>query len=850
MGRFRQTRRARRRRPAPATWLIAAVLRAALVLVAGSAAAQGGVDRGEGVRWATIDTGRGDDVGLALALGADERLVVAGRGRGAADDDLRVARCAPDGTPDATFGDAGTTLVDLGGGELGQAIVLQDDGGVLVAGSTGEPADLVLVRLRGDGTLDPGFGAGGSVATDLGGDDRAHALAAYPDGRVLVAGTSRGSRTAALVVVRHLANGRLDPAFGDGGRMLVELDGRELRPLALAMASDGSVVVVGAAGEAPFIARLRADGARAAATGDDVVLLALPDMPAAGAALIDASGRIVLAGSTPGGAGIVLARVDADGRPDTTFGIAGRLHLAVPGRRAIVRGLATDAQGSLVVVGSAPSAVGDDLLLARVPASGDARCGDAVVDPGEACDHGERNGAHGSCCDASCALETAGATCRPSLGACDPAEVCDGTTAHCPDDAWAHAGAPCRAAAGACDVAETCSGSGPECPRDDVRSPGTVCRVATGACDLDEKCDGVTAQCPADRKKTSVCRSARGSCDQTEWCDGVANDCPADGVLPDGSACDDGNACTVDDVCVDADCHSGARDPRACSGYLCSTVKDVTVLAGSAPTVAELGDGSGALTLRTTRSVCVPVLAAASDPGEGAAEDDEITDARSGYTAYGVSRRSEKAARRRGAARDALSATLTNQFGSLDVGFEQLRLVSVPASLGADEMIPADPGAGRYECHAIAVRGAGAMPGEVSVRAASDDVARRFTVRRPRQACRPVGTTGVAALPGGDELLVCYDVKALRADGEGTALTPLVASNPYETWLVRDVGQQHLCVPAELTDGFTTEIAASALEPRKRQVEREGKRKRKRLARARDPERKPARKRPKRAAPE
>ena len=384
-----------------------------------------------------------------------------------------------------------------------------------------------------------------------------------------------------------------------------------------------------------------------------------------------------------------------------------------------------------------------------------------------------------------------------------------------------------------------------------MRSPGAVCRVATGACDLDEKCDGAAAHCPADRKSTGVCRSARGSCDQTEWCDGVANDCPADGVLPDGSACEDGNACTVDDVCVDADCHPGPRDARACSGYLCSTVKGVTRLAGNAPTAADLGDGSGALRLGSARSVCVPVLTAASDPGEGAPEDEEIGTAGSGYTAYGVSRRPEKAARRRGATRDALSATLTNQFGSLEVAFEQLRLVSVPAAVGDDDAIPADPGGGRYACHAIAVRDAGAVPGEVSVRASSDDVARRFAVRRARQACRPVGATGVSALPGRDELLVCYDVKAVRADGEAPALTPLVAANPYETWLVRDVGQQHLCVPAELTDasddgargvGARTAQAPGRARPQQRE--------RKRLARARDPERKPARKRPKPAARE
>ncbi len=92
-------------------------------------------------------------------------------------------------------------------------------------------------------------------------------------------------------------------------------------------------------------------------------------------------------------------------------------------------------------------------------------------------------------------------------------------------------------------------------------------------------------------KATSECRAAAGVCDAAEICDGVSDDCPADAPAPNGTPCDDANACTQTDrcqlgacvgvdpiVCAPDDCHeAGLCDPLsgACSsspapdGLLC-----------------------------------------------------------------------------------------------------------------------------------------------------------------------------------------------------------------------------------------------------------------------------------------
>jgi hypothetical protein len=133
----------------------------------------------------------------------------------------------------------------------------------------------------------------------------------------------------------------------------------------------------------------------------------------------------------------------------------------------------------------------------------------------------------------------AGRSCRASAGACDSAEVCDGTSLTCPTDRFLASGSMCRAATGVCDEAETCTGSSPACPADLVKPFGAVCRASAGPCDNDEVCSGTSAACPADSFKTSstICRASSGVCDVDERCPGNAAACPADALAPLGAVC-------------------------------------------------------------------------------------------------------------------------------------------------------------------------------------------------------------------------------------------------------------------------------------------------------------------------
>lgn len=131
------------------------------------------------------------------------------------------------------------------------------------------------------------------------------------------------------------------------------------------------------------------------------------------------------------------------------------------------------------------------------------------------------------------------------------------------------AGTVCRPSAdGTCDVAETCGELAPvaeaACPADVVSENGTSCDDGL-FCTIDDVCtDG-------------VCTGPANPCDDggvcsTGTCNEKRNRCEVE-TADDGTPCDDGNACTSDDTCSAGACEGGTatvcEDENACTDDSC-----------------------------------------------------------------------------------------------------------------------------------------------------------------------------------------------------------------------------------------------------------------------------------------
>ena len=169
----------------------------------------------------TVDIGTSSsDTGYAMTLQPDGRILVAGWSDAPGSTQFAVIRLTAGGSLDTTSGGDGTITVDVGtssGSKLALDVVVQPDGRILVGGTGNSNGNnLGVVRLTAAGALDQSFGGGdGIVETTIStySDERAQALALQADGRIVVAGTTNAPGNYDLLVARYTASGAIDVAF-------------------------------------------------------------------------------------------------------------------------------------------------------------------------------------------------------------------------------------------------------------------------------------------------------------------------------------------------------------------------------------------------------------------------------------------------------------------------------------------------------------------------------------------------------------------------------------------------------------------------------------------------------------
>ena len=153
----------------------------------------------------TTDFFNNSDQAFTIAIDSSQKIVIGGRAfkpgtppSTPTSFDFALARYSTTGVLDATFGTGGKVVTDFDHGvDQISSIAIQTDGKIVAAGiaancSSGN--NFALARYSGAGVLDSTFGTGGKVTTDfVGGDDKASAVAIQTDGKIVVAGSSNDS---------------------------------------------------------------------------------------------------------------------------------------------------------------------------------------------------------------------------------------------------------------------------------------------------------------------------------------------------------------------------------------------------------------------------------------------------------------------------------------------------------------------------------------------------------------------------------------------------------------------------------------------------------------------------------
>jgi uncharacterized delta-60 repeat protein len=200
----------------------------ACLLLAGTAVAQaagGDLDTSYGQGGVALADFGHNAFGNALLVQGDGKVVVAGTAISllGTTSDVAAARFGTNGTLDASFGQGGKSLLDFGHDETGYGAALQPDGKILVAGDiagSGGASDVLVTRINADGTLDSLFGQAGKAQLNVGGADFMRGMALRPDGRIDLAGYEYdGTHYHPLLVQLNNTTGTLDTTFSSGGSL-------------------------------------------------------------------------------------------------------------------------------------------------------------------------------------------------------------------------------------------------------------------------------------------------------------------------------------------------------------------------------------------------------------------------------------------------------------------------------------------------------------------------------------------------------------------------------------------------------------------------------------------------------
>ena len=244
-------------------------------------------------------------VAYAVAIDHHGRIVLAGATL-SDEPDIALARFTPGGALDPTFGQGGKVTTDLGGDEYAFDLAIQDDGGILVVGERRARSTdrMVVERYRPNGTLDPGFANDGTALTSFGRRfQSASAVAISAEGRIVVAGSTSNGITSRSALARYVADGRLDRDFGGDGRVTVDVSRSGERFSDVVVQPDGRIVAAGWAELALVPAfdavRITVDGRLDETFNDDGIARIDVESGAdkAMALVLQGDGKVVLAGA-------------------------------------------------------------------------------------------------------------------------------------------------------------------------------------------------------------------------------------------------------------------------------------------------------------------------------------------------------------------------------------------------------------------------------------------------------------------------------------------------------------------------------------------------------------------------
>ena len=213
----------------------------------------GSLDSGFGIngsRQVNLENISGGD----MAISHDGKIYLCGSQSQSNVYKLIVIRLLANGQLDNSFGANGISEITMPSfpSSIVKVAVLSDGSAILVAddlSNFGNNSNLLVCKLKMNGSLDGNFGLNGSASYALGDFVTPNAIALQSNGKILVAGRLVDAGVADMFVAKFYADGSFDPDFGTNGVAIsgfaTDLSNNSAIAYSLKQQPDGKIIVGG-----------------------------------------------------------------------------------------------------------------------------------------------------------------------------------------------------------------------------------------------------------------------------------------------------------------------------------------------------------------------------------------------------------------------------------------------------------------------------------------------------------------------------------------------------------------------------------------------------------------------------
>jgi uncharacterized delta-60 repeat protein len=301
----------------------------------------------------------------AIAIQTDGKIIVAGYTLDNVSK-IALARYESNGALDNTFGDNGIVKTSINQAANANSVKILNDGSILIGGLSilNGQSILALAKYESNGTPDNTFGNNGIVTKSINYQSSINDIAIQEDGKIIVGGSNYNGSVNQIILGRFNVDGSDDTSFGSSGVTLTSISNNALINK-IVLDNDGNIFAAGKTGQNPnekFVLAKYTSSGNLDTTFNTTgyVLTTIGASPVANDIKIQADNKIVLGGASSNNNvnQFALIRYNTDGSLDSTFGNLGKLTILISDSSGI-NSIAIQTDGNVVVGGSSYNKISD-----------------------------------------------------------------------------------------------------------------------------------------------------------------------------------------------------------------------------------------------------------------------------------------------------------------------------------------------------------------------------------------------------------------------------------------------------------------------------------------------------------